>query len=77
MVRSLADRTFQLRLEQLRHLFRVFDADDDSCITPDEIFDMYIAIRKHDVSKSATEVCTDSIFEDELSLQEARRLYLS
>ena len=56
-------------------LFRVFDADDDSCLTPDEIFDMYYSIRKNDTSKAGSELMADLVFDDELSLQAARRLY--
>jgi Ca2+-binding EF-hand superfamily protein len=62
-------------LEKLRLLFRVFDADDDSCLTPDEIFDMYYSIRKNDTSRAVSDLLADLVFDDELSLQAARRLY--
>merc|ERR1719331_917458 len=62
-------------LEKLRLLFRIFDADDDSCLTPDEIFDMYYSIRKNDTLRAVSDLLADLVFDDELSLQAARRLY--
>merc|ERR1719454_33146 len=56
-------------IEKLRLLFRIFDADDDSCLTPDEIFDMYYSIRKNDTSRAVSDLLADLVFDDELSLQ--------
>jgi hypothetical protein len=62
-------------LSKLKTLFRIFDADDDSCLTHDEIFDMYLSIKVNDVTKTRQALITDIVFDDELSLQEAKRLY--
>jgi len=62
-------------ITKLRLLFRVFDADDDSCLTPDEIFDMYFSIKCNDICKDRASIQADITFEDELSLHEAKRLY--
>merc|ERR1719395_241076 len=55
-------------IEKLRLLFRIFDADDDSCLTPDEIFDMYYSIKCNDICKDRASIQADITFEDELSL---------
>lgn len=62
-------------ITKLRLLFRVFDADDDSCLTPDEIFDMYFSIKCNDICKDRASIQADITFDDELSLHEAKRLY--
>lgn len=62
-------------IPKLRSLFRVFDSDDDSCLMHDEIFEMYLSIKANDITKSKHELMADTFFDDELSLQEARRLY--
>merc|ERR1719161_2146009 len=62
-------------ITKLRLLFRVFDADDDSCLTPDEIFDMYFSIKCNDITKDRSSIQADIAFDDELSLHEAKRLY--
>lgn len=62
-------------ITKLRTLFKVFDADDDCCLTPDEIFDMYLSIKCNDVTKDRTAIVADITFDDELSLQDAKRLY--
>merc|ERR1719352_1361125 len=62
-------------LSKLKTLFRIFDADDDSCLTHDEIFDMYLSIKVNDVTKTRQALVADITFDDELSLQEAKRLY--
>merc|ERR1719191_828105 len=62
-------------ISKLRLLFRVFDADDDSCLTPDEIFDMYFSIKCNDICKDRASIQADITFDDELSLHEAKRLY--
>eukprot|EP00929_Paragymnodinium_shiwhaense_P004596 TRINITY_DN10567_c0_g1_i1.p1 TRINITY_DN10567_c0_g1~~TRINITY_DN10567_c0_g1_i1.p1 ORF type:complete len:612 (+),score=152.58 TRINITY_DN10567_c0_g1_i1:138-1973(+) len=62
-------------IPKLRSLFRVFDSDDDSCLMHDEIFDMYLSIKVNDVTRPRDALMADALFEDELSLQEAKRLY--
>lgn len=62
-------------LSKLKTMFRIFDADDDSCLTPDEIFDMYVSIKANDVTKTRQAVVADITFDDELSVHEAKRLY--
>merc|ERR1719230_1102397 len=62
-------------IPKLKTLFRIFDADDDSCLTHDEIFDMYLSIKVNDVTKARQALIADVTFDDELSLQEAKRLY--
>jgi len=62
-------------LSKLKTLFRIFDADDDSCLTHDEIFDMYLSIKVNDVTKTRQALVADITFDDELSLHEAKRLY--
>mmetsp|Transcript_34667 Transcript_34667/g.63244 ORF Transcript_34667/g.63244 Transcript_34667/m.63244 type:complete len:577 (-) Transcript_34667:58-1788(-) len=62
-------------LSKLKTLFRIFDADDDSCLTHDEIFDMYLSIKVNDITKTRQALVADIAFDDELSLQEAKRLY--
>lgn len=62
-------------IPKLRTLFRVFDADDDSCLTHDEIFEMYFSIKVNNITRTREELLADNLFEDELSLQEAKRLY--
>merc|ERR1719352_1685391 len=62
-------------LSKLKTMFRIFDADDDSCLTPDEIFDMYVSIKANDVTKTRQALVADITFDDELSVHEAKRLY--
>jgi hypothetical protein len=62
-------------VSKLKTLFRIFDADDDSCLTHDEIFDMYLSIKVNDVTKTRQALIADITFDDELSLHEAKRLY--
>ena len=62
-------------ISKLKLLFRIFDADDDSCLTPDEIFDMYFSIKCNDITKDRQAQAADRTFDDELSLHEAKRLY--
>jgi len=62
-------------IPKLKTLFRVFDADDDSCLTLDEIFDMYLSIKVNDITRTKEKMVADAAFDDELSLQEAKRLY--
>eukprot|EP00746_Dinoflagellata_sp_MGD_P006136 gnl/MRDRNA2_/MRDRNA2_111948_c0_seq1.p1 gnl/MRDRNA2_/MRDRNA2_111948_c0~~gnl/MRDRNA2_/MRDRNA2_111948_c0_seq1.p1 ORF type:complete len:727 (+),score=114.50 gnl/MRDRNA2_/MRDRNA2_111948_c0_seq1:82-2262(+) len=65
------------REEKLGFLFKVFDTDDDGCLTHEQILKMYccavihsaIARDDHTVREA------DVAFGDELSLQEARRLF--
>lgn len=64
-------------LSKLKTLFRIFDADDDSCLTHDEIFDMYLSIKVNDVTKTRQALIADVTFDDELSLHEAKRLWES
>lgn len=61
--------------QKMKLLFKVFDADDDGCVTPDEIFEMYFSIKCNDICKDRDAIQADIVFEDELSLQEAKRLY--
>mmetsp|Transcript_58925 Transcript_58925/g.108861 ORF Transcript_58925/g.108861 Transcript_58925/m.108861 type:complete len:593 (+) Transcript_58925:81-1859(+) len=63
------------RLPKLKTLFRIFDADDDSCLTHDEIFDMYVSIKVNDITRGRQALAADVTFDEELSLQEAKRLY--
>ncbi|CEL92533.1 unnamed protein product [Vitrella brassicaformis CCMP3155] len=63
------------QLTRLRSLFRVFDADDDACLSPDEIFELYFATQRNDLTKDRTALLADILFADELSLQQARRLF--
>merc|ERR1740117_2855418 len=60
---------------KLHCLFRIFDADDDGCLTHDQIFDMYLSIKQNDITKSRQALVADIVFDDELSLQESKRLY--
>eukprot|EP00397_Hematodinium_sp_SG-2012_P031297 GEMP01033205.1.p1 GENE.GEMP01033205.1~~GEMP01033205.1.p1 ORF type:complete len:340 (+),score=58.42 GEMP01033205.1:172-1191(+) len=62
-------------LEKLQLLFRIFGADDDSCLTPDEIFDLYLTIKTNDLTKDPKVAQADMTFRYELSLQEAKRIY--
>mmetsp|Transcript_41918 Transcript_41918/g.96173 ORF Transcript_41918/g.96173 Transcript_41918/m.96173 type:complete len:599 (+) Transcript_41918:96-1892(+) len=63
------------RIPKLKTLFRIFDADDDSCLTHDEIFDMYVSIKVNDITRNRQALAADVTFDEELSLQEAKRLY--
>jgi len=62
-------------IPKLRSLFKVFDSDDDSCLMMDEIFDMYLSIKVNNITRTPDELLADALFDDELSLQEAKRLY--
>lgn len=62
-------------LTKLDTMFRIFDADDDSCLTHDQIFDMYLSIKVNDITKMRQALVADITFDEELSLQEAKRLY--
>lgn len=63
------------RQDKLQLLFRAFGQDDDSCLTPDEIFDLYFTIKVNDLTKDPCKARADLIFNDELSLQDAKRFY--
>jgi len=62
-------------IPKLKTLFRIFDADDDNCLTHDEIFDMYLSIKVNDITKDRQAMVADITFDEELSLHEAKRLY--
>lgn len=60
---------------KLRLLFSIFDADDDECVSLDEIFDLFVSVRANDLSRQGHESKADVTFGGELSLQEAKRLF--
>jgi len=62
-------------IEKLQTLFRVFDSDADSCLTPEQIFDMYESIKLNDITRTQERLRADSVFDGELAKQEAKRLY--
>jgi len=63
------------QLDKLRFLFRIFGTNDDSSVTPDEIFDLYFTIKLNDLTKDPCRARADLMFNDELSLQDAKRIY--
>merc|ERR1719506_512040 len=63
-------------LSKLKTLFRIFDADDDSCLTHDEIFDMYLSIKANDITKTRQALIADITFDDELDCQFIQALRL-
>jgi len=63
------------RMDRMRTLFRIFDADDDFCLEYEEIFDMFLSIKTNDLTKDRNTLVADITFDEELSLQEAKRLY--
>jgi len=60
---------------KMRSLFNIFDTDDDHCLSQNEIFQLYFAIRRNALAKERSEMVADILFDDELALQQARRLY--
>lgn len=62
-------------LQKLQLLFRIFGADDDSCLTHDEIFDLYLTVKTNDLTRDPKEALANMTFADELCLQESKRFY--
>eukprot|EP00811_Abedinium_folium_P026000 NODE_3767_length_1989_cov_5.149839.p1 GENE.NODE_3767_length_1989_cov_5.149839~~NODE_3767_length_1989_cov_5.149839.p1 ORF type:complete len:585 (+),score=85.52 NODE_3767_length_1989_cov_5.149839:202-1956(+) len=63
------------KLSKMRCLFQIFNKLDSQCLMFDEIFEMFRCIKTIDITKSRRQLVTDLAFNDELSLQEAKRLY--
>jgi len=63
--------------DQLSFLFRILDYDDDNCLTSDQILAFYVSLLIHQPimhqNKSVYEA--NIVFNDELALQEGRRLF--
>lgn len=66
-----------LRMEKLRFIFRVFDADNDGCLTYEEILRMFCSIAIFSTIARGDHPAYDAdiTLDDELSLAKARRLY--
>lgn len=56
-------------------LFQIFDADDDSCLSPDEIFNLILSTQLNDLSVPPDPQVAFALFSDELCLQSSRRLF--
>lgn len=65
------------QVEKFSFLFKVFDTDDDGCLTHEQILKMYCCAVIHSAIARDDRVTfeADVAFGDELSLQEARRLF--
>eukprot|EP00812_Abedinium_dasypus_P001242 NODE_114_length_2072_cov_230.894398.p1 GENE.NODE_114_length_2072_cov_230.894398~~NODE_114_length_2072_cov_230.894398.p1 ORF type:complete len:624 (-),score=174.81 NODE_114_length_2072_cov_230.894398:185-1948(-) len=63
------------KLSKMRCLFQIFNNIDSHCLMYDEIFEMFRCVKAIDITKSRQQLVTDLTFNDELSLQEAKRLY--
>lgn len=66
-----------LRMEKLKFLFCVFDADNDGCLTCEEILRMFCSIAIFSTIARGDHPAYDAdiTLDDELSLAKARRLY--